>query len=128
MICRNETEKVTKSCFFSFGCFSCIQKPQKKSNKGLVTFDKRQYFPIYFIEQVGANTLSQPGDKDSKSDKKLVSKKSEQSKKPIVVQGLDEDGDNPLNNNNEDDEAEEADRAGNNRIEVADRRNSTLFR
>lgn len=72
--------------------------------------------------------MSQPGDKDSKSDKKLVSKKSEQSKKPIVVQGLDEDGDNPLNNNNEDDEAEEADRAGNNRIEVADRRNSTLFR
>lgn len=45
-----------------------------------------------------------------------------------MVQGLDEDGDNPLNNNNEDDEGEEADRAPNVRIEVADGRNSTLFR
>jgi len=68
MTCRNDTEKSTKSCFFSFGCFSCFKKPQKKSNKGLVTFDKRQYFPMSFIEQVGHGGAA--AERENKLDRK----------------------------------------------------------
>lgn len=55
------------SCFRHFSCFSCCKKPQKRSNKGLVTFDKRQYFPLSFIEAIGPPTGTE---REGKIDKK----------------------------------------------------------
>jgi hypothetical protein len=31
-------------------CFSCLKQKHRKSNKGLATFDKKNYFPVHFVE------------------------------------------------------------------------------
>ena len=31
-------------------CWDCFKSKPKKSNKGLVTFDKKSYFPVSFLE------------------------------------------------------------------------------
>lgn len=79
---------------------------------------------------MAASNSNQVADKgDQKSDKKFGNKKNEGSKKPIVIQGLDEDGDNPINNNNEDEEPDAPEVAGNHRIDVIDfNNNSSLQR
>ena len=48
--CKRKSDERAESCFRKLMCFSCCIKPQKRNNKGLVTFDKRQYFPMCFVE------------------------------------------------------------------------------
>ena len=62
---------------------------------------------------------------DSKTDKKSGLKKSDASKKPVVIQGLDEEGDNPINNNHEDEDPEAPQIAPNHRIEIIDFNNNS---
>lgn len=98
--CRTMSEQSANNCFKYFSCFSCCKKPQKRNNKGLVTFDKRQYFPLSFIEAIGPAGATE---REGKLDKKQILKKAVNSKGPVVVQGLDED-DEACNQNNEDGE------------------------
>lgn len=79
-------------------------QPQKRNNKGLVTFDKRQYFPMCFIEQIAYPGANGGNERESKTDKRQTLKKSEHGKKPVVVQALDEDDDNEMDINNEEEE------------------------
>ncbi len=34
---------------------SCVKPVVKKSNKGLATFDKKNYFPLQFVENFNVN-------------------------------------------------------------------------
>lgn len=101
-------EKSVSLCYKILSCIACnnnpcCKKPQKRNNKGLVTFDKRQYFPMCFVEQIGRSGSTE---RESQVDKKQLLKKSENAKKPVVVQGLDEDDENAFNQNNEEEEPE----------------------
>ena len=96
------SEQSANNCFKYLSCFSCCKKPQKRNNKGLVTFDKRQYFPLSFIEALGPAGATE---REGKQDKKQILKKTVNSKGPVVVQGLDED-DEAYNPNNEEEEPE----------------------
>ena len=59
-----------------------------------------------FIEQVGHGGAA--AERESKLDRKQILKKTESTKKPVVLQGLDEDDDNAYGNNNEDEDPDVA--------------------
>ena len=48
--CRVQLPVRPSEGLLNLGCLACCKKVPKRSNKGLVTFDKRQYFPINFVE------------------------------------------------------------------------------
>ena len=77
------SQKNVESCFQKLMCIACIKKPAKKNNKGLVTFDKRQYFPMSFVEKIGDSNAIDKEDKSDKSGKKH-NKKGDKHKKHVV--------------------------------------------
>ena len=78
-------------------CLTCFKSKPKKSNKGLATFDKKNYFPVHFVE----NNLHDPTSKkfiefSNDLDKKLNGKSLI---KVNIAQALEEDVDVPADPN-----------------------------
>jgi hypothetical protein len=77
-------------------CFVCFKSKPKKSNKGLATFDKNNYFPVHFVESKHQEAASKSCLEFANDFDKEINKKPG---KVNIAQALEEDVDVPADPN-----------------------------